>query len=84
MNGMLCFVAVEFPDDQNVKGYSFWYVCDFEGAAEGDSVLAPLGRHNNLQKGVIRAVRYDTEDNAPFPMHSIKRVKSLKKADINV
>lgn len=84
MNEKLCFVAVEFPEDPNVKGYNFWYVCGFDGAQEGDAVLAPLGRHDRLQWGVVRLVRYATEDNAPFPMHSIKRIKSLKKAENDV
>ncbi len=84
MSNLCCFVAVEFPDDQNVKGYNFWYYCPIEGAEEGDRVLAPLGRHDRVQEGVIRLVRYAEEENAPYPMHSIKRIRSLKKADSDV
>jgi len=84
MNNLLCFTAVEFPDDPNVKGYNFWYLCLFDGAEEGDRVIAPLGRHDRLQEGVIRIVRYAEEGNAPYPMHSIKKIRSLKKAESNV
>ncbi len=80
----MCFVAVEFPDDVNVKGYYFWYLCTFDGAEEGDKVIAPLGRHNHVQEGVIRAVRYAKEEDAPYPMHSIKAIRILKKADKDV
>lgn len=75
----MCFVKVDFIDDPNVAGYGFWYLCDFKEAKMEDWVVAPLGRHNNLQEGVICEVRFNTEEEAPFPMHSIKRIKKLKK-----
>lgn len=84
MDNLVCFVAVEFPDDVNVKGYYFWYICGQDGAEAGDKVIAPLGRHNRVQEGIIRSVRYAKEEDAPYPMHSIKRIKSLKKADKDV
>ena len=77
MEKKYCFVAVEFPDDPNVAGLTYWYLCDFAGAEEGSEVSAPLGRHNNCQKGVIRRVKYATEENAPYPVHLIKHIKSL-------
>ena len=83
MNNVVCFVAVEYPDDPNVKGYNFWYFCPIDGAEEGDKVIAPLGRHNRLQEGVIRSVKYTEEENAPYPMHSIKKIQVLKKQSIN-
>lgn len=84
MSNLCCFVAVEFPDDPNVKGYNFWYYCPIDGAEEGDEVIAPLGRHDRVQEGVIKLVRYEKEENAPYPMHSIKRIRSLKKAESDV
>lgn len=84
MGNLLCFAGVEFPDDPNVRGYNFWYLCPFDGAAEGDKVLAPLGRHDRLQEGVIRQVKYESEENSPFPMHSIKRIKLIKKEEKSV
>ena len=80
----MCFVSVEFVYDPNVVGLTYWYLCDFKGAKVGDWVVAPLGRHNNLQEGVIRKVRFCTEYDAPFPVHSIKYIKELKKDRINV
>ncbi len=77
MNELMCFTAVEFPDDPNVAGMYYWYICTFENAEIGDIVIAPLGRHNNVQKGVIREIRWADEFDAPFPMHMIKYIKQL-------
>ena len=80
MDNLLCFVAVEFPDDPNVAGYTFWYYCKFNGATIGDSVIAPLGRHNHLQKGVVRKVIFAEENSAPYPFDRIKSIVELIKA----
>lgn len=77
MESLLCFVAVEFPDDPNVAGYTFWYYCKFRGAKTDDSVIAPLGRHNHLQKGVVRKVIFAEEDSAPYPFDRIKSIVRL-------
>lgn len=79
MDNLLCFVAVEFVNDPNVAGLTYWYLCPFNGAQEGDRAVAPLGRHNNCQTGVIRSVSYRHEYEAPFPIHLIKSVKQLIK-----
>ena len=76
---LLRFVAVDFVDDENVSGYTYWYVCEFDNIAEGDTVVAPLGRHNNLQKGIVRKIQYSDELNAPFPVHSVKYIKQVLK-----
>ncbi len=78
------FVAVEFVDDANVVGLLYWYLCDYIEVAEGDIVTAPLGRHNNLQQGVVRKTLYATETDAPFPFYLIKSIKSYKKVGKNV
>ncbi|MGN0814174.1 MAG: hypothetical protein ACI4MH_02965 [Candidatus Coproplasma sp.] len=79
MSDKMCFVWVEFPDDPNVAGMKYWYVCDFDGAEVGDRVIAPLGRHNNTQEGVIREVRITEDYNSPFPLYLIKGIKKLIK-----
>ena len=79
INKKMCFVAVEFVDDPNVVGYYYWYLCEIEGVAVNNKVIAPLGRHNNLQEGVVRKVIFEYEYNAPFPMHSIKYIRKIKK-----
>ena len=84
MQELLCFVAVEFVDDPNVVGVAYWYLCDFKDVKVGDWIVAPLGRHNNLQEGIIREIRFRTEYEAPFPVHSIKYIRALKKESINV
>ena len=71
-------------DDPNVVGLFYWYLCDDMGVAEGDTVTAPLGRHNNLQDGVVRKVRFADEQNAPYPVYLIKRIKKVKKESANV
>ncbi|MDE5721828.1 MAG: hypothetical protein K2I30_03705 [Clostridia bacterium] len=85
MNNSSCFVAVEFVEDVNVKGYTYWYICNFSNAEEGDKVIAPLGRHNNVQEGVIRRVLFADDEHAPFPIHYIKSIRKLiKKEDGSV
>lgn len=79
MNNLHCFVAVEFPDDPNVAGWTYWYLCEIDGAEVGDKVVAPLGRHDGLQQGVIRSVRYAKEEDAPYPLRNVKKIKILKK-----
>jgi hypothetical protein len=79
MEKIYCFVAVEFPDDPNVAGYYYWYICDFDGAEIGDKVIAPLGRHNNTQEGVIVNVRFCDEFDAPYSLSSIKSIRKLIK-----
>lgn len=75
----LLFTAVEFEDDPNVKGYYYWYWCPFEEAKVGDFVVAPLGRHNNEQQGIIRNIVRSDEENSPFPFHYIKKIRKLLK-----
>lgn len=77
MNKQFCFVAVEFADDINVVGYTYWYLCPFDGVAEGAQVLAPLGRHNNEQTGTVRRVLFADEERAPFPLQYIKRIRKV-------
>ncbi len=77
MNKLMCFTAVEFPDDPNVVGIKYWYACTYEDVKVGDGVIAPLGRHNNLQKGIVREVRFEYEYNAPYPVYLIKYVKEV-------
>lgn len=73
-----CFVAVEFVDDPNVVGYCYWYFCDFPTIKAGDIVVAPLGKHNNTQEGVVRSVIFETKENSPFPFEYIKRIRSFR------
>lgn len=84
INVKMCFVAVEFVNDPNVCGYYYWYSCDVPGVIVGDKVIAPLGRHNNLQEGIVRKVIFEEEINAPYPLHSIKYIRKVIKEDINV
>ena len=73
----LCFVAVEFVDDDNVRGYTYWYLCKFSEVKVGDKVIAPLGRHNGLQEGIVRKVVFAFEENSPYPMYGIKSIRKL-------
>ncbi len=75
------FVAVEFPEDPNVVGLKYWYLCPFAGVSEGMRVAAPLGRHNRVQSGVVREVRFGTEDEAPYPVRLIKSIKAIEKSE---
>ena len=77
MDELICFAAVEFVDDENVVGIKYWYACPFTYVKAGDEVIAPLGRHNRLQKGVVREVRFAEPYYAPYPMYLIKYVKEV-------
>lgn len=78
-NEKYCFTAVDFVDDPNVAGYGYWYICEFADVKVGDKVIAPLGRHNNLQEGIICKIIFEDEFNAPYPMHSIKYIRKVVK-----
>ena len=80
----LCFAAVEFVDDPNVAGYFYWYIRQLYVIKEGYKVSAPLCRNNNLKEGIVRKVRYDFEYNAPYPLHSIKSIRSFAKRSFDV
>jgi hypothetical protein len=77
---LMCFVAVEFPDDPNVVGLLYWYLCQFDGPQIGDKVIAPLGRHNHTQQGIIRRVLITQDYNAPYPLYGIKNIRKLIKS----
>lgn len=79
MKDRIYFAAIEFPDDPNVVGHRYWYICPFEDVEEGDIVLAPLGRHSRLQQGVVREVRYAKDVDAPYPIYLIKYVRDVVK-----
>ena len=75
------FVSVEFPDDPNVVGYTYWYLCEYTGVDIGSRVVAPLGSHNRLQKGVVRRVLFAEAAYAPYPMAKIKRIEGILTED---
>ena len=81
-NEKLCFVTVDFVDDPNVAGYGYWYICEIDGVAVDDKVIAPLGSHNNLQEGIVRKVIFEDELNAPYTTHSIKYIRKVIKANV--
>ncbi len=80
MESLFKFAAVEFPDDPNVAGRTYWYLCP-DAAEAGFKVSAPLGRHNNVQQGIIRKVIYADEFSAPFPMYAIKSIVKIETPD---
>lgn len=77
MNDLLCFTAVEFDKDPNVKGQTYWYLCSFADIKEGASVVAPLGRHNGEQVGIVRKIEFADEFSAPYPIAYIKKIKRV-------
>lgn len=82
MERKMLFVALEYPDDINVAGRLFWYGCRDGSVTVGDSVSAPLGRHDRLQTAIVRKTVWATEEDAPYPLHLIKYVKcKLKKEE---
>lgn len=46
-------VSVSFPDDPNVTGRVYRYLCEIPNVKENDRVFCPLGTHDRLQWGVV-------------------------------
>ncbi len=69
------FCALRFTEDENLAGRTYWYVCDFP-AEEGESVLAPVGSRNGLQRAVVERIKLCEERDAPYDMRLIKRVEA--------
>lgn len=80
MKELLCYVAVEFVDDPNVVGLTYWYICNDFSVKVGDKVVAPLGRHNNVQTGIVRFIKFGDEEHSPYPIHLTKTVRSVIKS----
>lgn len=81
MNGVYRFVAIDFVYDENVAGNLYWYLCDEEAVVLGAEVYAPLGRHNRLQRGIVRRIMYSDAFYAPYPTDRIKRVERLAESE---
>ena len=71
------FVSVEFVDDPNVVGRTYWYLCEFANADIGTRVVAPIGTHNKKQIAVVRRVLFAEAPFAPYPMESIKKIEAI-------
>lgn len=76
MSDLLRYVRVQFVDDENVKFNLYWYLSDID-VKIGDRVVAPLGRHNHRQIGIVRAIEYVNEYNTPFPLYLTKYIVRL-------
>lgn len=70
------FVSLEFADDPNVVGRTYWYLCDEFPVELGDWVVAPIGSHDKRQTAVVRRIMYADGLFAPYPVERIKRVIS--------
>ena len=77
MNGLMCFTAVEFDKDPKVAGNTYWYLCPFADIKEGAKVVAPLGKHNGEQVGIVRKVEFADEFTSPYPVAYIKKIKRV-------
>lgn len=71
------FVSVEFTEDPNVAGRTYWYLCEFDAADIGSRVTAPIGSHNRLQTAVVRRVMYAEAPYAPYPLSTIKKIEGI-------
>ncbi len=78
MEDQIRFVAVEFENDNMLKGRFYWYLCGFENVASGDKVSAPFGKNDDLRDGVVRLVHFSHINNTPFPLNSIKYIREVK------
>lgn len=76
MKGFM-FVSVEFTEDPNVCGRTYWYLCEFNSVDIGTMLMAPIGSHNKLQPCVVRRVMFAEDAYAPFPVSAIKRIAGI-------
>lgn len=81
MEAVYRFAAVDFVYDENIAGNLYWYLCPEESVMLGAEVYAPIGRHNRLQKGIVRRILYSDAFYAPYPLDRIKRVDRLAESE---
>ncbi len=67
------FAALRFPEDGNLRDRLYWYLADLP-VREGDEVLAPVGPHDRLQRGVVERTVRAKEEEAPYDVRLIKRI----------
>lgn len=67
------FCAVRFTEDENLLGRTYWYISDFP-VKEGESVLAPVGSHDGLQRAVVERVVRASPENAPYDVRLLKKL----------
>ncbi len=76
---MYDFAALRFSADPNLADRVYWYLADLP-LKEGEAVLAPVGVHERLQRGIVeRTLRADGR-NAPYDLGLIKRVAAKEGA----
>lgn len=60
------------------NGCNYWYLDPLGETEKGDYVWVRMGRHSTEQIVYVDSVRYFTDDSAPYPPESVRRV--LRKA----
>ena len=53
---------------------TYCYLCDDELIQDGDEVLVPVGRDEELKSVLVDSVELHTAENAPFPIDKCKKV----------
>ncbi len=74
-SGKYLFVGVS---PLGYQGCNYWYFDPTGQTAASDYVWVEMGRHNTEQIVLVDSVRYFSEDTAPYPIGSVRRI--LRKA----
>lgn len=58
----------------NDYGRTYCYLADTDDYKVGDSVVVPAGRDNHESVVKIKAIKYYSTDNVPYPLHKMKHI----------
>lgn len=71
----MLFAALRFYKDGNIADRLYWYRSDFP-VKEGETVFAPVGTRNRLQKAVVERVTEADAAHAPYDVSIIKSTEA--------
>lgn len=71
----MLFAALRFYKDGNIADRLYWYRSDFP-VKEGETVFAPVGTRNRLQKAVAERVTETDAAHAPYDVSIIKSTEA--------
>ncbi len=66
------------------RGCGYWYLDEGNCVEKGEYVWVRMGRHNTEQIVTVDRVRFCSENDAPYPIESVRRIlRKAKKEELN-
>jgi hypothetical protein len=59
------------------EGCNYWYFDPSGETKQGDYVWVEMGSHNTKQIVLVDSVRWFTEEDAPYPVDTVKEVLAI-------